>query len=240
MGDGAGPLGRRARTGGRHAGAIDSRRADGGERADAQDVAIVATLQQRMLGAPADQKLEQVRVRIRSGREGALLCLVVDASGSMSARQRLARVKGALLELLRDAYARRDRVGVIAFGDRTAQVLIAPGAPLERAAEAIRRLPAGGRTPLAAGLDAATRMIANEAVREPDRRAIAVVLTDGRVHDPAREIPRAAARLGVAASAVHVVDIEDGRVRLGLAGAVASAAGGRLHTLWGAPRRRAA
>lgn len=205
-----------------------------------EDVAIVASLHARLLGAPA----EHLRAPIRAGREGAFLCLVVDASGSMGARRRLARVKGALLELLRDAYARRDRVGVIAFRDRSAELLIVPGAPLERAAEAIRTLPAGGRTPLAAGLDAAARLISNEALREPGRRAIAVVLTDGRVHDPAREIPQAAARLGRTASAVHVIDIEDGPVRLGLASSVATAAGARLHRLLGAreqrPRRSAA
>jgi len=227
VGHGTGPLGRRARTSGPQAGAIDSRLAQDGRETDRQDVAIVATLHARLLGAPA----EDVRTPIRAGREGAFLCLVVDASGSMSARRRLARVKGALLELLRDAYARRDRVGLIAFRDRSAEIVIVPGAPLERAAEAIRTLPAGGRTPLAAGLSAAERLIANEALREPGRRAIAVVLTDGRVHDPAREIPVAAARLGRTASAVHVVDIEDGPVRLGLAGAVATAAGAQLHHL---------
>jgi magnesium chelatase subunit D len=233
-GHGMGPLGRRARTSGPQAGAIDSRLAQGGRESDQNDVAIVATLHARLLGAPA----EHVRVPIRAGSEGAFLCLVVDASGSMGARRRLARVKGALLELLRDAYARRDRVGLIAFRDRSAEVVITPGAPLERAAEAIRTLPAGGRTPLAAGLDAAERLIANEALREPGRRAIAVVLTDGRVHDPARVIPLAAARLGRTASAVHVVDIEDGPVRLGLAAAVASAAGATLHRLLGDPSQR--
>jgi magnesium chelatase subunit D len=234
VGHGTGPLGRRARTGGPQAGAIDSRPA----RSPGEDVAIVATLHARLLGASADH----VRAPIRSGREGALLCLVVDASGSMGARRRLARVKGALLELLRDAYARRDRVGVIAFRDRTAEIVIAPGAPLERAAEAIRALPAGGRTPLAAGLDAAARLIANEALREPGRRAIAVVLTDGRAQDPSHEIPRAAARLGRAADAVHVIDIEDGPVRLGLAATVATAAGAHLHRLLTEtrPRRSAA
>jgi magnesium chelatase subunit D len=243
-GHGAGPLGRRARTSGPQAGVIDSRPARVGQasaragQTDEQDVAIVATLHARLLGAPADD----VRAPIRSGREGALLCLVVDASGSMGARRRLARVKGALLELLRDAYARRDRVGMIAFRDRTAEIVIVPGAPLERAAEAIRALPAGGRTPLAAGLDAAERLIANEALREPGRRAIAVVLTDGRAQDPAHEIPRAAARLGRTADAVHVIDIEDGPVRLGLAAAVATAAGGQLHRLLTEtrPRRSAA
>jgi len=230
IGDGTGPLGRRARTSGPQAGAIDSRPA---HHAD-EELAIVATLHARLLGAPA----EHVRAPIRAGSESAFLCLVVDASGSMGARRRLARVKGALLELLRDAYARRDRVGLIAFRARSAEILIAPGAPLERAAEAIRTLPAGGRTPLAAGLDAAERLIANEALREPGRRAIAVVLTDGRAHDPAGEIPRAAARLGRAAAAVHVIDIEDGPVRLGLASAVANAAGAQLHRLLGDPKPR--
>jgi magnesium chelatase subunit D len=238
VGHGAGPLGRRARTSGPQAGTIDSRLAQGGWEGDGQDVAIVATLHARLLGAPA----EHVRAPIRSGRESAFLCLVVDASGSMGARRRLARVKGALLELLRDAYARRDRVGLIAFRDRTAEIAIAPGAPLERAAEAIRTLPAGGRTPLAAGLDAAERLIANEALREPGRRAIAVVLTDGRAQDPQHEIPKAATRLGRTASAVHVIDIEDGPVRLGLAATVATAAGAQLHRLLTetGPRRSAA
>ena len=81
---------------------------------------------------------------------------------------------------------------------------------------------------------------------ERRREILDLLLTDGRVHDPAREIPRAAARLGRTASAVHVIDIEDGPVRLGLAGALATAAGARLHRLVGAheeqprPRRRAA
>jgi magnesium chelatase subunit D len=66
---------------------------------------------------------------------------VVDASGSMGARRKAARVKGALIELLRDAYARRDRVAVVAFRDARAEILVAPGAPLERAAEALRSFP---------------------------------------------------------------------------------------------------
>ncbi|HEV3045832.1 MAG TPA: VWA domain-containing protein [Solirubrobacteraceae bacterium] len=222
-GVGGGPVGRRARTAGPHAGAIDSRPAHAGE----QDVAVVATLHARLSGAPP----EHVRAPVRAGGEGALLCLVVDASGSMGARRRLARVKGALLELLRDAYARRDRVALIAFRGRAAETLVAPGTPLERAAEAIRALPAGGRTPLAAGLDRAAQVIAGEALREPGRRAIAVVLTDGRAQDPERLVPAAAARLARLAHAVHVIDTEDGRVRLGLAAALATSAGARLHRL---------
>jgi magnesium chelatase subunit D len=239
-GVGSGPAGRRARGRGPGAGAIDSRPAGPG----AGDLAVVATLRARIAGMSAGSGVSQaprsavipLHEHVRAGREAVLLCLVVDASGSMGARRRLASVKGALLQLLRDAYARRDRVAVIAFRDRHAETVVRPGAPLARAAEAIRDLPTGGRTPLAAGLREAAATIAREQIREPDRRAVAIVLTDGRVQDPDGAVPRAAKALGAAADAVHVVDTEEGPVRLGLAGRVALAAGGRLHRL-AAPAR---
>ena len=222
-GRGAGPSGRRSRGAGTDAGAIDSRPA----ATDSEDLAVVSTLRARLLGAGPDE----VREHVRAGREGAFLCLVIDASGSMGARRRAARVKGALLDLLRDAYARRDRVGVIAFRDAAAEVLVTPGAPLERAAAQLTTLPTGGRTPLAEGLRAAEAMIRRERSRDPRRRAMAIVLTDGRVSDPGRAVRTAAASLGRTADAVQVIDTEDGPVRVGLTGELAQAAGAGLHTL---------
>jgi magnesium chelatase subunit D len=159
----------------------------------------------------------------------------------MGAQRRIARVKGALLGVLRDAYARRDRIAIVAFRDDAAHLVVAPGAPLERAAAAVRDLPTGGRTPLAAGLETAERVIRREAIRDPRRRAVAVVLTDGRVADTAGTIRRSAAALGRAAAAVHVVDTEEGPVRVGLAQALGAAAGARVHVLAPAGfKRRAA
>ena len=231
-GAGRGPVGRRARTSGRNAGAIDSRPAAPGS----DDVALVASLRARLLGEPHGA----LREHVRAGREGAFLCLVVDASGSMGAQRRLARVKGALTGLLRDAYARRDRVAIVAFRDEAAEVLVAPGTPLESAAAVLASLPTGGRTPLARGLATAELLIRREALREPGRRSLAVVLTDGRVSDPDGAVPRAAAALARSASAVEVVDTEEGPVRVGLAPALAAAAGGRLHRLVPPTVRRAA
>jgi magnesium chelatase subunit D len=224
---GRGPGGRRARSSGEGAGAIDCRPAASGS----EDVSIVATLRARLVQGDS----AGLREHVRGGREGVLLCLVVDASGSMGARRRLARVKGALLASLRDAYERRDRVAVIAFRGSDAQLLVPPGAPLELAAESIRGLPTGGRTPLAAGLALAEQVIRRESGRERGRRSIAVILTDGRVADPAGAVHHAATRLGCAADATHVIDIEDGPVRLGFAGRLARAAGASLHALSDSP-----
>ncbi len=222
-GPGAARSGRSARARGPAAAPIDSRRAAAGASSDDGDLALVATLRERL--ATGDRAAR--RVNVRAGREGTLLCLVIDASGSMAARRRMARVKGALLGLLRDAYARRDRVAIVAFRDARAEVVHVPGAPLEHAAAAVHALRTGGRTPLAAGLDAATELIRRDRSRDPRRRAIAVVLTDGR----APEAHAAAARLGHAADAVHVVDTEEGAVRLGLARSLALAAGASLIAL---------
>jgi magnesium chelatase subunit D len=230
-GAGAASTGRSARACGPATAPIDSRRAAD----DDDDLALVATLRERL--ASGDRAAR--RVNVRAGREGTLLCLVIDASGSMAARRRMARVKGALLGLLRDAYARRDRVAIVAFRDARAEIVHVPGAPLEHAAAAVHALRTGGRTPLAAGLDAATEVIRRDRSRDPRRRAVAVVLTDGR----APEAGAAAARLGRAADAVHVVDTEEGAVRLGLARALALAAGASLVALPGSqhpsPRRAA-
>ena len=231
---GHGPLGRRARSSGPGAGSIDSRPAG----PDPCDIALVATLRARLLEGRLRERALQgrgasapLREHVRAGRESALLCLIVDASGSMGARRRLARVKGALLELLRDAYAQRDRVAIVTFAQDTARLLAAPGTPLERAAAAVRALPTGGRTPLAAGIDLAASVIRREAARDPRRRALAVLMTDGRVADRGGAARAAAARLGRVAAAVHVIDTEEGPVRLGLAAALAAAAGGSHHQL---------
>ncbi len=212
-GAGAIRAGRSARADGPAAAPIDSRAAAGSD----DDLALVATLRERLATGDAGAR----RVNVRAGREGALVVLVVDASGSMAARRRMARVKAALLGLLRDAYARRDRVAIVTFRDNRAHVVHVPGAPLEHAAAAVLALRTGGRTPLAAGLDAATELIRRERARDPRGRAIAVVLTDGR----APAATAAAARLGRTADAVHVVDTEEGAVRLGLARELAAAAG---------------
>jgi magnesium chelatase subunit D len=169
---------------------------------------------------------------ITGGGRGAMLCLIVDTSGSMGARHRLSRVKGALEAALRDAYARRDLVAVVAFSGAGARTLVAPGAPVEHAAHAIRGLPAGGRTPLAAGLVHAAELLESLASGPHAARArVALVLTDGRAADPEGRARAALARMVAGADRTVVVDVEEGRVRLGLAAELAAAAGADLTRL---------
>ncbi|MCV7153291.1 VWA domain-containing protein, partial [Mycolicibacterium pyrenivorans] len=121
-----------------------------------------------------------VRRAVREGREGNLVIFVVDASGSMAARDRMSAVSGATLSLLRDAYQRRDKVAVITFRQKDARVLLPPTSSVYIASRRLARFDTGGRTPLAQGLMAARDMVVRERARDRARRSLVVVLTDGR------------------------------------------------------------
>jgi magnesium chelatase subunit D len=174
-----------------------------------------------------------VRHAVREGREGNLVLFAVDASGSMAARARMAAVTGAVLSLLRDAYQRRDKVGLIAFRAAGAELVLPPTSSVPAAQARLTGLRTGGRTPLAGGLLRAQKVLAVERLRDPRRRALLVVLTDGRATvglggDPVSDACRAAALLSADGVATVVVDCEGGPVRLGIAARIARAAGGEL------------
>jgi magnesium chelatase subunit D len=127
-------------------------------------------------------RAEDLRWQVREGREGNLVLFVVDASGSMAARRRMTATKGAVLSLLLDAYQRRDKVGLVSFHGPGADVLLPPTSSVELAARRLASLPTGGRTPLAAGLSRARGVLDSEAVRDPRRRPLLIVVTDGRAN----------------------------------------------------------
>ncbi|MGW3561456.1 vWA domain-containing protein, partial [Streptomyces sp. NPDC000963] len=161
----------------------------------------------------------------------------VDASGSMAARQRMSAVKGAVLSLLLDAYQRRDKVGLVTFRGRDAEVALPPTSSVDAAAARLEQLPTGGRTPLSAGLLKAHDVLRVERLRDPSRRPLLVVVTDGRATggraagDPVALAARAARLHAAEGTASVVVDCETGPVRLGLAGQLARELGGTAVTL---------
>ncbi|MFL4903332.1 putative cobaltochelatase [Streptomyces sp. MMS24-I2-30] len=177
---------------------------------------------------------DDLRQATREGREGNLVLFVVDASGSMAARQRMGAVKGAVLSLLLDAYQRRDKVGLVTFRGAAADVALPPTSSVDAAAARLESLPTGGRTPLAAGLLKAHEVLRVERLRDPARRALVVVVTDGRATggpEPVALAERAARLFAAEQVACVVVDCESGPVRLGLATRLAAGLGGTAVTL---------
>ena len=143
--------------------------------------------------------------------------------------QRMEMVKGTVLALLRDAYERRDEVGVIAFRGTKAELLLAPTRSVEIAERQLRELPTGGRTPLAHALQVASDVL-NQHSGPSRPQPLLIVLSDGKANVPldgtgdaweqSLQYAQAFARKNIAAL---VLDTEVGFVRMGRAGDLAKA-----------------
>ncbi|MEU2482266.1 MULTISPECIES: putative cobaltochelatase [Streptomyces] len=235
---GEGAAGRRSRARTEHGRTTGSRRPEGA----LTKLHLAATVQaaaphQRARGRSGRGlvvRRDDLRQATREGREGNLVLFVVDASGSMAARQRMSAVKGAVMSLLLDAYQRRDKVGLVTFRGKDAEVALPPTSSVDAAAARLESLPTGGRTPLAAGLLKAHDVLRVERLRDPSRRPLLVVVTDGRATggvDPVALAGRAGRLHASEGTASVVVDCESGFVRLGLAAQLARDLGGSAVTL---------
>jgi magnesium chelatase subunit D len=224
-GVGVGAPGRRSRavtSAGRTVGAIPAQHNNG--RLHLTATIHAAAPHQAVRGRRPAERLRlanhDLRLAVTEGRESNLILLVVDASGSMSARRRMEAVKAAALSLLLDAYQRRDKVGLITFRGSEAALALPPTSSIDTAARRLEQLPSGGRTPLAEGLLCAAETLRLERIRDPRRRPLLVLVTDGRATYGPDAVGRSrliADRLRQTGVASLLIDCESGRMALGLA-----------------------
>lgn len=168
---------------------------------------------------------ENWRKKVRHATTDTLIWFVVDASGSMSARQRMETVKGAVLALLKDAYQQRDRVGVISFRGPKADVLLEATNSVELAQKQLKRLPTGGRTPLAHALALAHQRLQRVLRQDPDQAVLLILLSDGKANVPLldasvggdawTQTEQKAVELASLAIPILFLDTDVGHVRVG-------------------------
>jgi len=207
----------------------------------ASDVALEATLRaaapqqtQRPTSAIAiNVQPPDVRVKVRQHAIRVTVVFVVDASGSMGARQRMTAAKGVVLSLLKDAYVRRDRVALIAFRKQSAEILLQPTDSSENALIALKKLPTGGQTPLSHGLMKAWELQQQVLRRDATAQMLVVLLSDGKANvfyqpnsaeNPHAEAVALARQLTANGTRLLVLDTEDDFLTLGLARDLAEAA----------------
>ncbi|MGQ0846959.1 MAG: VWA domain-containing protein [Sporichthyaceae bacterium] len=185
----------------------------------------------RAAAGPIVVRTTDLRATRRHGRVGNLVLFCVDASGSMGSRSRMRAVKGAVQSLLRDAYQRRDKVGLVTFRGAGAELVLPPTSSVEAGAARLGSIATGGRTSLAEGLLLARSVLARERLRDPDRAPLLVVLTDGRANSGPNAVAQARRAAGLLYGdgvAAVVLDCESGAVRLGLAEEFAAELGARV------------
>jgi magnesium chelatase subunit D len=142
-----------------------------------------------------------LRQKVRKRKVGNLIVFAVDASGSMNAEKRMGAAKGAALSLLQDAYVRRDKVAVVVFRNRSADVVMPPTGGANLAKRRLADVPVGGKTPLGQGLLAAYQLIRTEKLKDATLRPLLILVSDGHGNvsvgkgDPNVEARQIAARI---------------------------------------------
>ncbi len=153
---------------------------------------VPATLKAAMLNRPAGHtgipkiRREDYRIKQYRQRNGLLFIFAVDGSGSMAINH-FGAAKGAALALLEKAYIFRDQVAMIYFRHKEANLLLAPGTSLAKASSALNRIPAGGRTPIAAALVKTMKLTRQALARREVGGVVLLLFTDGRANQPLRE-----------------------------------------------------
>ncbi|PKM48042.1 MAG: magnesium chelatase [Firmicutes bacterium HGW-Firmicutes-8] len=202
-----------------------------------QDIAFDATLR---AAAPFQRSRDKngmavalqtgdIRLKVREKRTGNTILFVVDASGSMGANKRMKAVKGAILSLLTDAYQKRDKVGLIAFRKKSAELLLGITRSVELAQKRLQDMPTGGRTPLAEGLNMAYDVLKAAKVKDPDIIPVVVLVSDGRANfacsglNAFDEAVKAAGKFAAEGIKSIVINTDCDFIRLDLADKIADA-----------------
>ena len=175
---------------------------------------------------------DDLRSKVREKRTGNIFLFVVDASGSMGARERMKTVKGVIFKILLDAYQKRDRVGMVAFRKNTAEVLLPVTRSVDFAQKKLATMPTGGKTPLAKGLLKAEDVLDMLYRQDANQDPVMILITDGRATsplnkgtNPVTDALEEAKRIGRRNIPVAVIDTESGFIKLGLAKKLAKAMG---------------
>ena len=127
------------------------------------------------------------KIRVRKTRNA--VCFVVDASWSMAAEERMKATKAAVLSLLRDAYQRRDRVGLVSFQRDYATLLLPLTSSVELAQKRLQTMPTGGKTPLSRGLMVGWEVLDKARRQDPEVLPLMVILTDGQANVSMGDLP---------------------------------------------------
>ncbi|TGC11019.1 VWA domain-containing protein [Methanolobus halotolerans] len=146
------------------------------------DIAIAPTVRAAALHAK-DGKIEirksDIREKVRRRRISSLINIVFDTSGSMDDHEKIRITTDVVIALLKDAYQKRDRVSLVTYCGRSAELVLPFTSSVEAAKRYLEKVPFGGTTPLASGMLAGLDTLQRELKKEPSAVPIMVLVTDG-------------------------------------------------------------
>ena len=174
-------------------------------------------------------KKEHIRIKQREKRTGVSILFAVDSSGSMGVKKRMEAVKGAVMSLLKNAYEKRDKVGMLSFRRNRAEELLPFTRSIDLARKKLEKLSTGGKTPLSEGLLKAYNIIKTEMKRNKEVIPVLILLSDGKANfsfsgkDPVIESLEIAEKIKKEKIKCIVIDTEEGFIKLEMARALSEA-----------------
>lgn len=201
------------------------------------DIAIAPTIRaaaHRAVDGKIVVKKSDIREKIRRRRISTLINIVFDTSGSMDESEKIKITTDVVLALLKDAYQRRDRISLVTYSGRSAELVLPFTSSVEAAKKYLEMVPFGGTTPMASGMLTGLETLLQEVKREPAAVPIMILVTDGTANVPMhlggnikRELMQVCRRVADHKVNMLVVDISNsGSV---LAEGLAEVAGGRYY-----------
>jgi magnesium chelatase subunit D len=207
-------------------------------RGKTTDVALAPTLRAALArsggahssGGTLVIREEDLREKVRRRKVATLIGIVLDSSFSME--ESAEATKRVVIELLKDAYMRRDRVALVSCSGRRADVVLPFTSAVVTAKRHLEKIEYRGTTPLASGLATGLSLLKREQEKEPTSTPILVLITDGSANVPLEVAGDAAAEAEEVAcdlrrTRVHLLVVDVGVESSDLAKKISKAAGGR-------------
>lgn len=153
------------------------------------DIAFDATIRaaapyQQKRQKPGDDgvKLEKqdIREKVRQKQISSTFLFLLDTSGSLIIRNRMSKVKAAMISMLSTHYVKRDRVGLMTFNEERIDLILQPTRAVEQLEPIIDAIVVGQGTPLSAALIKVYEYMMPYTLKHPDEKCHIVLITDGK------------------------------------------------------------
>lgn len=142
--------------------------------------AAIAWLPTLLTKGPQPLRRAHLRRKTRVAQPSRLHLIVLDTSGSMRQRGRLALAKGHAALLIEHAARAGDDVALLCFGGQGVELLLQPRPARAAGSARVRPLGGGGGTPLTHALAQAEQVLRRAARRSGQAESWMWLLTDGR------------------------------------------------------------
>ena len=128
---------------------------------------------------------QDIRDKIRVKRDSCSFLFAIDVSGSLVDSGMMQDIKDGVKAMLMEGYVQRDKVALLTFRFRSAQISVPFTRSLEGIYEVLDNTTTGGGTPLGTALLMIREYMLNYVRKNPEERCYIILITDGEATEPA-------------------------------------------------------